>query len=235
MIKLHQFNSAWGIPNASPPCMKLETYFRMAKIPYEIVKNADIRKAPKRKMPFIEHDGKLMGDSNLIIEYLKEKFGDPLDQNLSASEKAVSLAFRRMLEENYYWVGVYTRWGIDENYKKVSEAFFKSFPFLLRLIIPRVARKNLLKQLHGQGMGRHTPQEIFEIGKRDITAVSDFLGNKPFFMGSEPTTADATVYAFVANLLWVPIESVVKEHAKRLKNLEPYCQRMKEKFYKDSL
>ncbi len=231
MIKLHQFNSAWGIPNVSPPCMKLETYLRMAKIPYEVVRNADIRKAPKRKMPFIEHDGKLMGDSNLIIEYLKEKFGDSLDQNLSASEKAVSLAFRRMLEENYYWVGVYTRWGIDENYKKVREAFFKFFPFPLRLIIPRVARKNLLKQLHGQGMGRHTPQEIFEIGKRDISAVSDFLGNKPFFMGNEPTTADATVYAFLANLLWVPIESVVKEHAKRLKNLESYCQRMKEKFY----
>lgn len=231
MIKLYQFRPMWGLPNVSPPCMKLETYLRMAKIPYEIVPNADIRKAPKGKMPFIEHEGKLMGDSNLIIEYLKEKFGDPLDQHLSPSDKAVSLAFRRMLEENLYWVGVYVRWGIDENFKKVSEAFFSFLPFPLRLIIPKVARKNILKQLYGHGMGRHSSQEIFEIGKKDLSAVSDFLANKPFFLGNQPTTVDATIYAFLANILWAPIESVVKEHAKRLKNLEAYCQRMKEKFY----
>jgi glutathione S-transferase len=231
MIKLYQFNPMWNLPNLSPYCLKLETYLRMAKVPFEIVPNADIRKAPKGKMPFIEHEGKQMGDSNLIIEYLKEKFGDPLDQHLSPAEKGVALAFARLMEENFYWVALYARWGIEGNFKKVSQAFFSFLPFPLRWIVPKVVRKNMLKQLYGHGMGRHSSTEIFEIGKKDLSAVSDFLGNKPFFLGNQPTTVDATLYGFLANILWVPIESVLKEHAKRLKNLEAYCQRMKEKFY----
>lgn len=81
MIKVYQFAPAWGLPNASPFCMKLETYLRMADIPYEIVPNADVRKAPKGKMPYIKHEGKVIGDSGLIIEYLKSVYGDKLDKN----------------------------------------------------------------------------------------------------------------------------------------------------------
>jgi hypothetical protein len=36
MIKVYQFEPAFGIPNASPFCFKLENYLRMAAIPFEI-------------------------------------------------------------------------------------------------------------------------------------------------------------------------------------------------------
>lgn len=36
MIKLYQFEPAFGLANASPFCMKLETYLRMADLPFEI-------------------------------------------------------------------------------------------------------------------------------------------------------------------------------------------------------
>jgi hypothetical protein len=32
-IVLHQFYRSFGLPNASPFCMKLETYLRMAELP----------------------------------------------------------------------------------------------------------------------------------------------------------------------------------------------------------
>ena len=56
-VKLYQFPSAWGLPNPSPFCMKLEVFLRLAEIPYEIVTWPDPRKAPKGKLPFIEHEG----------------------------------------------------------------------------------------------------------------------------------------------------------------------------------
>jgi hypothetical protein len=40
MIKLYQFNAAWGLPNPSPFCMKVETYLRMVSLPYEVVNGA---------------------------------------------------------------------------------------------------------------------------------------------------------------------------------------------------
>ena len=53
MIVLHQFKSFFGLPNASPFCMKLETYLRMAGLPFEIPA-ASVRaigRAPKGKLP----------------------------------------------------------------------------------------------------------------------------------------------------------------------------------------
>jgi hypothetical protein len=35
MIKLYQFPPNLGLPNMSPLCMKVETYLRMAALPYE--------------------------------------------------------------------------------------------------------------------------------------------------------------------------------------------------------
>lgn len=40
MIKLYQFSPAWGLPNPSPFCMKVETYLRMTGLPYEAINGA---------------------------------------------------------------------------------------------------------------------------------------------------------------------------------------------------
>ena len=47
----------------------------MAEIPYEIAAG-DPRKAPKGKVPWIDDDGHVLGDSAFIIQYLKQKHGD---------------------------------------------------------------------------------------------------------------------------------------------------------------
>jgi glutathione S-transferase len=74
----------------------------------------------------------------------------------------------------------------------------------------------LQRELYGQGTGRHTKSEVFDLGKRDLTSLSDFLGDKPFFMGEQPTILDATAFGFLVNVLRCPIESPLKEHAKRI-------------------
>jgi hypothetical protein len=83
--------------------MKLETWLRMAKLPYKTDTALNIALASKGKIPFIDYKGKLVGDSTLIIEMLKEKEGIDLDEGLTTTERAISLAFRRMLKENTFW------------------------------------------------------------------------------------------------------------------------------------
>ena len=80
-------------------------------------------------------------------------------------------------------------------------------------------------------MGRHGAEEIYHIGKTDITTLADFLGDKPFFMGKDPTSLDATAYAFLANIILVPLDLALKQHALKCPNLEVYCQRMKARYY----
>ncbi len=231
MIRLHQFAPAFGLPNASPFCMKLETYLRMAGLPYELVNSGDVLRAPKGKLPFIDDDGTRVADTSFIIEYLKGRYGDPLDAGLAPEQRAVATAFQRLLEENLYWAVVQTRWIEDAGWPKTREAFFGALPVPLRWILPPLARRGLRTEMRGHGMGRHSAAEIRAIGCRDVTAVADFLADKPFMLGEAPTSLDASAYAFLANLLWAPVDSPIQRHARTRPTLEAYCQRMKARYY----
>jgi len=231
MIRLYQFPPAFGLPNASPFCMKVETYLRMAGLAYECPRGASHFKAPKGKLPYIEDDGRVVADSTHIIEYLKRAYGDPLDAHLTAAERATALAFQRLLEENFYWAALYSRWIDDAGFALAREAFFARLWWPFRLVLPHLARRGLRAELRGHGMGRHSRDEIYAIGCRDLAAIADFLGDKPFMMGDRPTSLDASAYAFLANVLWVPLESPLKAHAQKCPQLEAYCRRMKERYY----
>ena len=231
MIRLHQFAPAFGLPNASPFCMKLETYLRMASLPFELVNSGDVLKAPKRKLPYIDDDGTLVADTSFIIEHLKARYGDPLDAALSPQQRAVATAFQRLFEENLYWAVVQTRWAEDAGWQKTRQAFFGTLPAPLRWFLPTLARRGLLAEMRGHGMGRHSVAEIQAIGCRDVTAVADFLADKPYMLGEQPSSLDATAHAFLANLLWAPVDSPLQRHARTRPTLEAYCQRMKARYY----
>jgi glutathione S-transferase len=215
----------------SPFCMKVETYVRMASLPYECPRGADLTKAPKGKLPYIEDGGTRVADSTFIIDYLKATYGDCLDANLSAHQRAQALVIQRTFEESLYWVAVYSRWIEDVGFAKVSEAAFSRLKFPMRQIVPVFARRVVRRELQGQGMGRHSRDEIYAIGCRDLSALAELLGEQAFFLGAAPASIDATGYAFLANLLWAPIESPLRAHAVTLPNLEAYCQRMKARYY----
>lgn len=231
MIKLYQFAPAFGLPNLSPFCMKVETYLRMSALPYECPRGADLRKSPKGKMPYIDDDGKVVADSSFIIDYLKARYGDPLDARLTAPQRAMALAIQRTFEESLYWAAVYSRWIDETGFPVVREAAFSRLAFPLRQIVPFFARRALRQELHGQGLGRHSREDIYAIGCRDIDALSELLGDQAFFMGAEPASIDATGYAFFANLLWAPIDSPLRARAAQHANIEAYCQRMKTRYY----
>jgi glutathione S-transferase len=231
MIVLHQFSPNWGLPNASPFGMKLETYFRMAEIPHKLVYEDTLDKAPKKKMPYIEDGDRKIGDSNLIIEYLIGKYGDRTDDHLSASDRGISLAMRRMIDENLYWCLVYSRWMDDRGWEITRPAYFGNLPPVIKQILPGVLRKGVRKSLDAHGMGRHSEGEIYSIGCGDLVALSGFLSAKPFFFGDQPTILDASAYAIVRNFIDAPIEGPLKQKAQQLENLVSFCNRMTARFY----
>jgi glutathione S-transferase len=230
MITLHQFSSHWGF-NSSPFCLKLETYLRMADLPYTVVVEDMLDKAPKGKMPYIDDAGEKVGDSNLIIEYLTAKYGDRTDAQLSPADRGISLAMRRLIDENLYWCMVYSRWVNLENWQTTRSIYFSNMPPVVKQIVPGLLRKKVIKSLKGHGMGNHSAAEIDAIGQRDLLALANFLGAKPFFFGDQPTILDATAYGIVRNFVEVPYNSPLNQQAKQLDNLVAFADRMTARFY----
>jgi glutathione S-transferase len=224
---VHTIAGAWGLPSVSPFCLKLETYLQLAGCPFETVVDATPFKAPKRKLPYIEHRGEVIGDSGFIIDYLKRQFGHDLDRSLTPDARATAHAFRRLLEENLYWTLVYDRWFVKENWPLTKRVLFSKVPAPVQPAVSLLARRGVWNELVGHGIGRHTVGEIHEIGIRDVNAVADFLADKPYFMGSEPTEIDAGVYGLLANILEAPIETPIKAAGRARTNLLKYCTRMR--------
>lgn len=241
MIILYTSPSLWGLPSISPACLELETWLRMAKLPYNpVVVTADnVELAPKGKVPFIEYQGKLVGDATLIIEMLKQKEGIDLDDALSATERAISLAFRRMLKENTYWGGIYIRYNIEENWhhyrEVIANILFPDAPTEVWEPFINQFRQAILAQMHSQGMGRHSSDEIVQITCADFQALSDFLADKPFFMGNQPTTLDATAYAYVGNVIKAPYGGPIVNYVLQQSNLCQYYERMAQQFFSEEL
>ena len=80
-------------------------------------------------------------------------------------------------------------------------------------------------------MGKHSSAEIYAIGIADLTALSDFLADKPFFFGNEPTSLDASAYGILANILGTPFNSPLKDRAQQLTNIVAYCDRIRDRYY----
>lgn len=235
MIELYQSSPCWGLPDLSPFCIKLHTYFRIAKLPYKVSSELRFQDAPKGKIPFIRYNNKLIGDSNLIIDYLNKTLNIDPDENLSQEEKAVSLAFLRLIEDNLYWVVVYYIYEVEDNWLSyrtiLEELLLKKLPEVMKNKFFEELYDQILKQIWGQGMGRHSEPEIYEIGKRNLSALSDFLGDKLFFMGAKASTLDAAAYGLLSRLMYSSLQSPLKEQALKLNNLQLFCERVRTEFY----
>lgn len=230
-LVVHHLPGAWGLPSVSPFCLKLDAYLHIAGLPHRAVIDATPFKAPKGKLPYIEHEGQKIGDSGFIIEYLERRFGCDPNAGLSAAERAAALALRRLIEENLYWVMVYDRWVVEENWQTFRGVVLGGVPALVRPLIAPIARRGVRAQLKGHGIGLHAPDEIHAIGIRDVGALADFLGDKAFLMGDRPTEIDAIAYGQLPNIMSVPIESPVKAAALKHANLVAYVERVRDRVF----
>jgi glutathione S-transferase len=230
-LVVHGIPPAWGLPSIGPFCLKLEAHLRMIDVPYRSVVDATPFKGPKGKLPWIEHEGRRIGDSGFIIEYVNERFGRDPDAALSAADRAVAAAFRRLLEENLYWTIVYDRWMVDANWPITKETVLGLIPAAARVVVAPIARRGVRRQLAGHGIGLHSRDEIHAIGRKDIGALADFLGAKPFLMGAAPTSIDAVAYGVLANIAWAPIVSPLKDQVAKRVNLSAYLERMRDRYF----
>jgi glutathione S-transferase len=230
MITLYQFKRLAGFPNPSPFCVKLETYLRMAGLPYE-AKSVLRPGSTTGKCPYIVIDGETIADSNLIIATLEARFGHPVDGKLTLAQRGESLAFQRMLEEHLYWVAVYGRWvarPVELRRKFLEEM---GVPAVLSGIAAWAGKRRYSRALHAQGIGRHPPETIWQLGISDLQAVAHWLSNRPFAFGDTPTVLDACIYSYVGNIIRSTWDNPLKAAALKHRTLVDHSSRMLARYF----
>lgn len=235
MIKVHKYGPAFGLPDASPFVTKVETYLRLVGEPYETV-IADVRKAPRKQLPCAEIGGELVPDSSNIIEAIERTRPQRLDAHLTEAERAVALAFKTMLEEHLYFAMLYLRWTTDAGWAVFQPQLRTMLagmgvPRLLLGMICTKAREQVAGRVRSQGLGRRPHAEIVATGAHILDALSTQLGDRRFVCGDQPTTFDATTYAFVAGVLCPAFPNELHQHARGRANLVAYAGRMEQAYW----
>lgn len=220
----------WGTPAPSPFVIKLLLWLRMAKIPHRLEVLQGPPRSPTGKIPYVTlPDGTMLHDSGLILAELGRRFSIDLDRDLSPIQRATGHAVRRMVEEHLYFVGAWERWTPPEARAVTVRDYFAHLPPGIRQIAGWMAWRGMRANLHGQGLGRLTPEQIRAAGRADVQALAHlFVG--PYFLGP-PSTVDATVAAFLWALSASPIANPVQAALRDQAELTTYVDRMKQEFF----
>jgi glutathione S-transferase len=231
MITLYGYGPGWTVQCISPYVTKVANYLELAGLDYQIKPGqvfALKSTTPYGKLPVIEIDGQTVADSTDIIKYLEANSAHPLDAGATAAEKATMLAFNRMLDEHLYWAAVIQpRWREQANWERYIPIIVggAAVDDSLRNMLEEF-RRMILAEFDGQGMGRLPAGKVYERAAADIAALSDFLGDKAYFMGDVPRTIDANVLSHLKHIVDSPFDFPTKEEVRSKANLMSYIARL---------
>ena len=230
MITLYTFGPAFGLPDASPFVTKAEMLLKLAGLPYH-ARPGSLRRAPKGKLPYLDDMGRIVADSTLIRWHIEKTYHIDFDAGLSPAERGIAWATEKLMEDHLYWAVARVRWLDQANFERGPAQFFRGVPAPVRGLAERLVRYKVRKTLWGQGLGRHSEQELVALASKGVTSIADILGDKRYLMGDKPCGADATLFAFAGSLLCPTFDTPIRTAAEGHANLVAYMDRMRAEFY----
>jgi glutathione S-transferase len=230
-LRVFTFSPDWGLPSAGPFAIKLLAWLELAGVHYEQVIEDNPRKGPKGKNPWIELDGEVIGDTEIIIELLTKRYGIDLDAGLNKEQKAISLAWRRTFEEHFHQVLEWEMFEHPAGAAYMRRSLTSKMPPVIGPVVYSMLQSHLKRQLYARGIARHAPKVVEMKGRADVDALADFLGDRPFLLADRPAMADAAVFGLLAPMVYWPMETPVASYAKSVRTITGYCDRMRQRCF----
>lgn len=234
-LHLHQPPAAPGTPSSSPFCTKTEILLRIAACEFVITPEFVPANGPKQKIPFITDGDAIIGDSALIQAHLERTQQADFYKGLTAQERATAQLLLHSVEEKLYWVMVFARWQFDAGWAITEPAFFGMAPASVRAQVSAQTREEMMRNLWGQGTGRHTAAEAIQMGVDVIENLGLYLGENDFFVANTLTPLDAATYGTLITLLEMPGSPLLKEAILKQPNLCAFVDRISAQFFPNAL
>lgn len=201
---LHQFPPLPGQDSLSSFCTKAQRCLRARGLQFDVRNEMSGRQISLLnpgidKLPVLElDDGRTIVDSTTIARWAD-------DQGTGAPLLPTEPTLRRRVEwledwadESLYWFLVYHRWQIDAHFAAFASQVLADLPAFVRPVAGWVARRRLLRDLHGQGLGRLPAERVFEQFCGHLDRLDSELAGRPWLVaGDGPTVADLAVFGIL--------------------------------------
>jgi glutathione S-transferase len=226
MLTLYSYPELFGVADNNPFGLKVFAFLKLAGVAFRHEHIFDAKAAPRGQLPYIDDDGQHVGDSDAIIAHLIDKYRLPIDSALTQTQRNTDLMIRRTLDD-LYWVMSYSRWKDPEFWPLFRDAMRGAHASLTADGM-EAARKFNFQRYHYQGIGRYEPEDVYKRGIADLSAVVSLIGERGFLFGPQPTSIDAGVYGFVANIYFYDIDTPLKRFVASHRNLVRHCHAIHE-------
>jgi glutathione S-transferase len=230
-IRVFTFPPAWGLPTCGPFGLKLEVCLRMLEVPYERAYEADNSKGPKRKSPWIDDNGVVIGDTELILAHLERTRGVTIDRDLDANTRAHAHVFRESLEEHFHQIFEYELIVHDAGFPVLGAALAQHIPMEILQQMGPGLQAHLKSHLFERGILRHGVEDIDAKGRADVDAMVQILGDKNWFFGDRPTKADASAFGLLALLMKSELPTPTATYARSQPTLVKFVERTLAHFF----
>ena len=220
MITLYSYPILFSVADNNGYGLKVFAFLRLAGLPFTHEHIFDSSAAPRGQLPYLVDEGETIGDSETIIAHLIRKYRLTIDAALDARQRDLNLLVTRLLDD-LYWVMSYSRW---------NERYWPAFRAALMREHPSLTDDGLIKardynfqRYHFQGIGRYAPDAAYARGLADLGVLADLVPEGGYVHGTTPTSVDAGIYGFIANIHFYEIDTPLKQFVSSRPNLVRHC------------
>ena len=133
-----------------------------------------------------------------------------------------NLLVTRMLDD-LYWVMSYSRWKDDRYFPTFRDGFMAQHSQIDEAGMNK-AREYNAQRYYFQGIGRYAPDQAYARGLADLQVLADLIPADGYVHGAKPTSIDAGIYGFIANIFFYNIDTPLKQFVVSAGNMVRHCR-----------
>ena len=222
MLTLYSYPEMFGVADNNGYGLKVFAFLKLAGVAFTHQHVFDASAAPRGQLPYIDDDGDVVGDSEAIIADVTARYRPGIDAALTPAQRTTNLLVTRMLDD-LYWVMSYSRWKDDRFYPAFRDAFMAQHSQIDAAGLDK-ARDYNAQRYFFQGIGRYPPDQAYARGIADLQALAELIPAGGYLHGAKPTSIDAGIYGFIANIHFFPIATPLKAAVAAHPNLVRHCE-----------
>jgi len=222
MLTLYSYPDLFGVADNNGYGLKVFAFLKLAGVAFRHQHVFDASAAPRGQLPYIADDGDVIGDSEVIIAHCIGKYRLRIDADLTHTQRTTNHLVTRMLDD-LYWVMSYSRWKDERFYPAFRDAFMAQHSRIDAAGLDK-ARDYNAQRYFFQGIGRYPPDQAYARGIADLRTLSDLIPADGYLHGARPTSIDAGIYGFIANIHFFPIATPLKAAVTAHPNLVRHCE-----------
>ncbi|WP_020071548.1 glutathione S-transferase C-terminal domain-containing protein [Paraburkholderia caledonica] len=222
MLTLYSYPDLFGVADNNPFGLKVFAFMRLCGLAFEHRHVLDTSTAPRGQLPYLLDGEDTIGDSDTIIAHLTHQYHLDIDRALSREQLNLDHMIRRTLDD-LYWIMSFSRWRDERFWPRFRDAVLAAHPDIQANDLETAREYNRLRY-HYQGIGRYEPEQVYARGIANLRVVADLFGDTSYVFGSEPSTVDAAIYGFVANIYFYEIDTPLKQYVLSRPALVDHCE-----------